>query len=127
MIFGRIDEYGRALIDLSLRATPDSNFEDMEVWVDTGFTGDLLLPESLVNRLALSPSAIVEAVLADGSQNELVTYSCTVDWFGESRVIEVIANQGRIPLLGVGLLLGHRLFVDYEQLTLSIESPTRKK
>ena len=104
MIFGRIDEYGRALLDLSLRATPSSASQVMEVWVDTGFTGDLVLPESLVNQLGLAQSAIIETVLADGSQSELVTYSCAVDWFGETYVIEVIANQGHVPLLGVGLL-----------------------
>lgn len=47
----------------------------MEVWVDTGFTGDLGLPESLVNPLGLAQSAIIEAVLDDGSQSELVTDS----------------------------------------------------
>lgn len=120
MIFGRIDEYGRALINLTLRATPSSASQEIAVWVDTGFTGDLILPEQLVMQWGLSSSAIVEAVLADGSQSELVTYSCEVDWFGESCIIEVIANQGRIPLLGVGLLLGHRLVVDYEQMTLSM-------
>ena len=126
MIFGHINEYGRALVRLMLRVTSNSDSHETEVWVDTGFTGDLLLPETMVNQWALTPSAMVEAALADGSRSELVTFSCEVEWFGESRVIEVIASQGRIPLLGVGLLLGHRLVVDYEQLTLSIESPTRK-
>ncbi len=121
MIYGRIDEYGRALFHLSLRATPSLASQEMEVWVATGFTGDLVLPETLVDQLGLLQSAMVEAALADGSLSELVTYSCEVEWFGDSRVIEVIASQGRIPLLGVGLLLGHRLVVDYEQLTLSIE------
>ena len=120
MIFGRIDEYGRTLLNLSLRATPNAASLEIEVWVDTGFTGDLILPESLVIQWRPSSSAIVEAVLADGSQSELVTYSCEVNWFREPCVIEVIANQSRIPLLGVGLLLGHRLVVDYEQMTLSI-------
>ena len=57
----------------------------------------------------------------DGEFVAIEPVSGVVDWFGESRAIEVIASRGRIPLLGVGRLLGHRLVVDYDQLTLSIE------
>ena len=121
MIFGRIDEFGRALLALSLRVTPDSDSHDLEVWVDTGFTGELVLPELFIQAMKLPQSAMVAAALADGSRIVMQTYSCEVDWFGEFRMIEVIAGQGRIPLLGVGLLLGHRLIVDYEHLSLTIE------
>jgi len=93
----------------------------LEVWVDTGFTGELVLSQTLVNDLGLTQSAMVAASLADGSQSFLATFSCFIDWFGQSREIEVVANQGHFPLLGVGLLLGRRLVLDYQQLTLSIE------
>ena len=59
--------------------------------------------------------------MADGSQIELNTYSCLIDWFGTERSLEVIANEGAIPLLGVGLLLGKELRVDYQNLTVSLE------
>ena len=44
-----------------------------------------------------------------------------IDWFGAERSLEVIANEGEIPLLGVGLLLGKDLRVDYRNLKLSLE------
>jgi hypothetical protein len=59
--------------------------------------------------------------LADGSRSCLNTYSCMLQWFGKPRSAEVIANQGQIPLLGVGLLVGHRLIIDYDEMVLSIE------
>jgi clan AA aspartic protease len=121
MIIGRIDEFGRALLVVSLRATSNAPSQELEVWVDTGFTGELVLSESQVNQLGLPQSAMVAAALADGSESVLQTFSCVIDWFGESRAIEVVASQGRMPLLGVGLLWGHRFVVDYEQLTLSLE------
>ena len=121
MFAGHVDEFGRAVISVSLRATPEATPVNLDVWIDTGFTGELVLPEKLVTQLALSQSAMVTAGLADGSQSLLATFSCEVDWFGEFRTIEAIANQGQFPLLGVGLLLGHRLAVDYNALTLSIE------
>ena len=35
--------------------------------------------------------------------------------------IEVIANEGATPLLGIGLLDGHRLVVDYRRRGLELE------
>lgn len=51
-------------------------------------------------------------------QFELSTYHCELDWFGKRRSLEVIANSGQTPLLGVGLLLAKELRVDYSNLEL---------
>ena len=51
----------------------------------------------------------------------LESFTCFLDWFGEDRAVEVIANDGEYPLLGIGLLVGHRLVVDDTQLTVTIE------
>ena len=44
-----------------------------------------------------------------------------LNWFGEDVAVEVIANDSEYPLLGVGMLVAHRLIVDYTQLTVTIE------
>jgi hypothetical protein len=38
-----------------------------------------------------------------------------------TRSREVVANDGELRLLSIGLLIGHRLTVDYIQLTVTIE------
>ena len=120
---GSIDENGRAL--LTVRIGPDSESRPVaiEVWVDTGFTGDLVLPETTIDALALPQSGSVDAILADGSQIEAKTYTCLVNWFGEERRLEVIANDGDYPLLGVGLLLGLELRANYHTMELVLSSP----
>ena len=40
-------------------------------------------------------------------------------------MLEVIANDGEIPLLGVGLLPGKELRIDYTNLTLSLTPSSR--
>ena len=92
----------------------------VEVWIDTGFNGDLVLPKLLIDALGLEKSGSVDAVLADGSPVELHTYTCVIDWFGLKRRLEVVANDGKYPLLGVGLLLGMELRANYSTLTLSL-------
>lgn len=97
----------------------------VDVWVDTGFTGDLVIPLQLIQQLELTQSGCLDAVLADGSPTELDTYSCKILWFEKERSIEAIANDGETPLLGVGLLLGKELRVDYTNLKVSLE-PAQK-
>lgn len=44
-----------------------------------------------------------------------------IEWLGQWRRVEVIANEGRLPLLGIGLLRGRRLTIDYETNELELE------
>jgi clan AA aspartic protease len=120
---GFIDENGRALLSVDVRQNPTSDVTAIEVWVDTGFTGDLVLPQNAIDSLGLDRSGSVDAILADGSLVELDTYTCFVNWFGEKRRLEVVANEGDYPLLGVGLLLGLELRANYHTLELALDTP----
>lgn len=65
-------------------------------------------------------------ILADGSQVELSTYYCQLEWFGRIRELEVIANSGQPPLLSVGLLLAKKLPIDYTNLELTLELKAKR-
>ncbi len=103
---GIVDSSGRALLKVGIRPDLTSSSTELEVWIDPGFTGELVLPQSTIDNLQLQQSGSVDAILADGSQIQLKTFTCFVDWFGHQRRLEVVANEGNYPLLGVGLLLG---------------------
>ena len=110
---GHVDELGRALVTVSVLGSPTARARSIQAWIDTGFNGDLVLPQAQIDDLGLSHSGTVKAVLADGSQVTLKTYTCLIDWFGEQRTLEVVANEGEFPLLGIGLLFGHDLHISY--------------
>ena len=117
---GIVDSAGRALLAIEIRhATAQAN-QSLNVWIDTGFTGDLVIPKVLIQRLGLAKSGSLDAMLADGSTTVLDTYSCRINWLGQDRPLEVIANDGQFPLLGVGLLLGQELRVNYSTQSLSL-------
>ncbi|MFQ5730481.1 MAG: hypothetical protein ACE5KM_00865 [Planctomycetaceae bacterium] len=48
-------------------------------------------------------------------------YTCLIDWFGTERDLEVVANDGEYPLLGVGLIAGRDLHISYRSRTVTIE------
>lgn len=117
---GIVDQAGRAIVEIQLRSNGSHPFQTTSVWIDTGFTGDLVLPQKTIDEFGLNPSGTVDGILADGSQTVLTTYHCEIDWFGRIRNLEVIANSGTTPLLGVGLLLAKEPVVDYTNLLLTL-------
>ena len=118
---GHIDLQGRALLTIPVSCSPDGPESAIEVWVDTGFTGDLVLPNNRIQELGLRESSVVQTAMADGREISLDSFVAWVDWFGEPEEVEVIASSGQNVLLGVRLLLGHRLVVDYRTLQLDLE------
>ncbi len=118
---GQVDSLGRALVAVSVRQSDDATAHDVEVWIDTGFNGDLVLPQRQIDELQLPESGTIRAILADGSEVTLQRYVCRIDWFGERRELEVVANEGEYPLLGFGLLLGHDLHISYRSGDITIE------
>jgi clan AA aspartic protease len=117
---GYVDEEGKALVDVELmpHVVPPLT---ISVWIDTGFTGDLVLPSSLIADLALTRSGAVDAVLADGSLVPMSTYTCPIVWFGRTQHLEVVANEGEHALLGIGLLQGRELSVNYRTKRITLE------
>ena len=118
---GQVDSFGRALVIVSLRPSSVADARDVQAWIDTGFNGDLVLPQQQIDDLKLPASGTVRAVLADGSEVTLQRYLCQIDWFGERRELEVVANDGEYPLLGVGLLLGLDLHISYRSGEITID------
>jgi clan AA aspartic protease len=116
----QVDRSGRALLPVEVRNPSTGQPAQWDAWIDTGFTGELVEPRSILVALGLQPTSSATGILADGSQVVLDRYSCLIEWFGQLRPIEVIANDGASPLLGVGLLLGHTLTIDYPAGTLNL-------
>lgn len=53
---GQVDSFGRALVTVSLRASAVAARHDVQVWIDTGFNGDLVLPQQQIDNLGLPES-----------------------------------------------------------------------
>jgi predicted aspartyl protease len=65
---GEVDGSGRALLRVRLRH-PTSNIEtELDAWVDTGFTGELVVPQPQITALGLPLGPAIRARLADGSE-----------------------------------------------------------
>ena len=115
---GRVDDGARAL--LPIRLGGPNQRATIEAWIDTAFTGDLVVPRQVIVDLELAQTGAVPALLADGVRTEVATYEVNLEWFGQSINAEVIASDAARPLLGLHLLIGHRLTIDYAAMTVEL-------
>ena len=112
MIEGVVNADYEAVIPLLLEG-PAGEACEVEAVVDTGFTGFLTLPSSLVAQLGLVFRGTSEGTLADGSEVSFDVYDATLLWHGEPRVV-LIDEADTTPLVGMLLLNRHNLNIDVE-------------
>ncbi len=88
-----------------------------EFVIDTGFTGDLMLPLTEVQILKLPFVEASVNILADGQRVLLQKHEAVILWDGEEKVVEVIEGGDR-------RLLGTRLLEGYDVLAQFVENGT---
>jgi clan AA aspartic protease len=110
VIVGVVDTYHQALIRLIVQGLGGQELE-IEVIIDTGFSGSLSLPPSLIAILGLPFRRRGRAVLADGKEIIFDIYEATVLWDGRLRRMAVDEAETD-PLLGMGLLYGYELTIE---------------
>jgi clan AA aspartic protease len=83
----------------------------VEMVIDTGFDGELVLPRTIIAVLGLNLVHWYPAMMADGTRVALKYYQGVVVWHGRPRTVEVL-ESGTVALRGMELLQGSRLTVD---------------
>ena len=108
-----IDKENRAMVEINVANHAKSQRETANAWIDTAFDGHVVLPKSEIERLKLGVVADTDAILADGSTVRLRCYYCIVDWLGRTIPIQVVENNGSVPLIGTALLSLADLRINY--------------
>ena len=110
MIEGFVNADLEAVVPLLLRG-PDGPEREVDAVIDTGYSGSLSLPPSLVAELELPYVLSSKATLADGTEVDFSVYSVTALWDSRLRRIEADA-VGSAPLVGMSLLYTHTLNIE---------------
>jgi clan AA aspartic protease len=110
MMNGIVDQNCEATIRLVV-SNESKQRQVIDAVIDTGFTGFLTLPLTVINSLNLLLYSREEGTLGDGSTCIFDVYSGLVIWDGEYRYIDVNAAETD-PLVGMSLLYGYRMQLD---------------
>ena len=109
MIEGVVNDAHEAVVSLSLQGA-EGLTREIEAVVDTGFTGFLTLPSTLVVELGLPFAYVGRAFLANDDEVEFDVHDVTVLWDGQPRQVRAAAT-GSTPLVGMLLLDPHDLSI----------------
>ena len=120
-MIGYVDDWGRALLPVTMSSPRTGRSAEWSVWIDTGFTGDLVVPRPMIDELQLEPALTGDATLADGSSVAIELFSGILEWFERRLIVEVVASDNQIPLLGVRLLVSRKLSIDYPARTVALD------
>ena len=107
MIEGYVNANLEAVVPLSLRG-PGGQEREVDTVIDTGYSGSLALPPSLVAELELPYVLSSRATLADDTEVAFSVYRVTALWDSGPRQIEADA-VGSTPLVGMAMLDNHDL------------------
>ena len=110
MIQGVVNAAYEAVVRLTVQG-PSGDSQEIEAVIDTGFTGFLTLPPTLVTDLGLAYRDRGRAILADGSEAIFDIYDVAVLWDSRLRNTRAVA-AGAVPLVGMRLLDRHLLNVE---------------
>jgi clan AA aspartic protease len=110
MMQGIVDQNCEATIRLVV-GNLDSQRQMIDAVIDTGFTGFLTLPSSVLADLNLRAYRREEGILGNGSTCIFDVYRGLVIWDGELRRIDINESDTE-PLVGMGLLYGYRMQLD---------------
>lgn len=89
--------------------------KSINIVVDTGFNGELVLPKSLLKESQFELGGTIEVELADGSEVKSEWYEGSILWFDEMQTVRAIATKSDDALLGTQMLTGCRLILDLDK------------
>ena len=88
-----------------------NNPHTIQFVLDSGFTGQLLLPNRYLDRLGLSVSEWIDARPATGDFVRVPYTEATVIWRGTRRQVQILQLDSE-PLVGMEFLWNHRITID---------------
>ncbi len=80
--------------------------EELDLIVDSGFNGEVVLPKTLIARLKLPNDGTMFSLLANGSVVETEVHIGEIIWFGKILEVRIQATDSHEGLLGTELFQG---------------------
>jgi clan AA aspartic protease len=110
VISGRVTAELEVLVPIRL-LRPDGPQHLLDIGVDTGFTGHIVLPSTLLAAISAPRVGSRTAMLADGGQVSMDAHLVEVVWAGQPRKLLALNAEGR-AMMGLSLLYGHKLSLE---------------
>ncbi|ELS04543.1 putative aspartyl protease [Xenococcus sp. PCC 7305] len=111
MLIGYVNANYEAVIRFVVTNQASNQQKLIDAVIDTGFTGSVSLPSSIIQELNLPWSYRNRGTLGDESEVIFDIYLATAIWDGQLKTIEVNAAETE-PLVGMSLIRGYELKIE---------------
>jgi clan AA aspartic protease len=108
MMYGSVNQNCEAVLPVVVKN--DTRTQLVDAVIDTGFSGFLTLPFSIITTLDLTWKGRDVATLGDGTSCIFEVYIAAVIWDGQYRTIDINESE-TVPLVGMRLLRGYDLHI----------------
>jgi clan AA aspartic protease len=112
---GFVTEYSDAIFIVELE-----NGSNIELVIDTGFNGSLLLPRTFVDDNALKLIGLEPVNMIEGHHDVVDVVEAKIKWLGEIIKADVLVSETGDCLIGTQMLVDSKLEIDYKDLTVKI-------
>jgi clan AA aspartic protease len=110
MMYGFVNSALEAMLTVEVQDATGT-WQPLDALIDTGFTGELVLPSAFVKQFGGLPfEERQQVMLGDGSILLFDAHSAVILWDGTPRAVRVLA--GAISTVGTALLEGCDLHID---------------
>ncbi len=110
MMSGYVNDSREAILQIAL-VGDSKRLKSVRAIIDTGFTGDLTVPKSVIDELGFTIRGFQEVILADGSRQYFEMCVGSIIWNGQMRQVEINAAETD-SLVGMGLLEDYKLEIE---------------
>lgn len=97
-----------------------SSWVAIDCLIDTGFSGGVALPVSLLSAFKKKPIAYQEYELADGSFTTFGIYKARVRFEEVNKEITLLFTKSKEGLVGIEFLTGFRLLLDLKKFQIKL-------
>ena len=97
-----------------------SSWERVDCLIDSGFSGGIALPISMLSALKQKPIAYQEYELADGSFTNFSVYKARVRFKGVNKEATLLFTKSKEGLVGIEFLTGFRLVLDLKKFQIKL-------
>lgn len=122
ILHGSIDDKNQLWVPIEVAG--DTDHKEISALLDTGFTGELVLPLHIAVPLGLKLVGISSCTLGNGLETKQMLFSASIKWGTQKRsVTAIVVADTEEVLMGVSLLHGYALLVDFQQKQFVIKEP----
>lgn len=93
----------------------------IDCFIDTGFTGGIVLPIKYKNYFQDKPSSMQRFMLADGSLVSVGLYKVKVGYKNTIKIVSGFFTKGKEVLIGIEFLTGFKFTLDLKKFKVSLD------